>query len=276
MCPPVRLVTVHPALVHLPLGIAALAVMAFCWAATRRSERWTFVADVALWACTLGALLASAFGFVSFFTLRWPGGLRPWPQLHLAFGSASASLLLALSVVRARARQRGHTSTGWGSAALMLVVGAVVAFTGWVGGELLVFRDGMAVAAAGDGALAPAHSSRALPEPQTGDVLSVMGQVRGAFAEIETELTEAIANGYPPTLARQVDAHAARLQQLAAWLEQQQGSDFQHFASQLSRHVAELRSEAAAGKLRPMLAAAGSIEQTCAACHERLRWNEQE
>ncbi|HVZ37119.1 MAG TPA: DUF2231 domain-containing protein [Polyangiaceae bacterium] len=274
MFEPIRLVTVHPALVHLPLGIAAFAALAACCAAARRSQRWGFATDVALCAAAASALVAAAFGFVSFFGLRWPGGLGPWPALHVGFGVTSVVLLSALAVWRAHQRRRWRALPTWGDAGATLGIGAVLAFTGWVGGEVLVFHSGMAVAAAGDGALAPALTARSSPASPD-DVRAAMGDIRAAFAALETELDQAIVDGYGPSLWGRIDASAGRLQQLASWLTKQGGGDFQRFAAEVASKAAQAKSSAAAHNFSEVVGAAGAIQHACAACHVQTRWDQQ-
>src|SRR5262245_34438536 len=136
----VRLVTVHPALVHLTLGVLPVLVIGYAIAAWRRSERWSFVADVA---AAIGApitLATFAFGLVSNATLAWPDGLNTWRWLHLAFGAFTTLLFVLLAAFRLVLRRRGRAS-GVGAFVASSMLALVAAVAGWIGGEILVFRS---------------------------------------------------------------------------------------------------------------------------------------
>src|SRR5512134_3358792 len=103
---PIRATTVHPALVHFTLGVVPVFLVAYAIASARRSPRWTFAGDVAVW---IGAALTPATvasGLVSNALVSWPGGMQVWRWLHLGLAVASAVLFLALAVARLRALRR--------------------------------------------------------------------------------------------------------------------------------------------------------------------------
>ena len=181
----VRLATIHPALAHFTIGGLPLIVIAYAMAVWRRSPAWTLVGDAALVvtaALTLGT-----------------GPLRPGIERGGALAGRHRDL--ALDPSRLSASRRRRCSRRFAvlrlcsvarirrfrrrcSAALVIVAGVAV-FTGWVGGEVLVFHSGMAVRAAGDGALAPpVFDSTRRPK----DFLDAMRQVRAAWAAINTRL----------------------------------------------------------------------------------------
>src|SRR5262249_53446950 len=91
-----RLVTLHPALVHFTIGLLPIIVIAYVVAAWRGSERWRFTADVALWIATAFTLLTFAFGLASWYGLEWPGGLGAWPTVHLVLGCVGTGLFVLL------------------------------------------------------------------------------------------------------------------------------------------------------------------------------------
>jgi uncharacterized membrane protein len=270
---PLRLVTIHPLLVHFTIGLVPLVVLSYALAAYRRSPGWTFVGDVG--AC-LGAgltLAALAFGLVSNAVVPWPGGIEQWRWLHLVGGAVSSALFLALAGGRLRARRAAPTS---GRAALVtsVALAAVVGATGWIGGEVLVFHSGMAVKAAGNGALAP-RISASTGEPR--DMLDAMGQIRGSWAAASTRVASMIVEEPQDTDFRVVAQESDRMATLAGWLVDRASStgkegrgtamarDFRTWAQALS---------AAAGR-RDVTATTrtlGSLETTCAHCHEETRW----
>ncbi len=62
---PIRLITIHPALVHVPLGVLPLLVLAYALARRGDSERWTFVGDVLLFITAAFTLLTATFGLLA-------------------------------------------------------------------------------------------------------------------------------------------------------------------------------------------------------------------
>lgn len=311
----IRWTTVHPALVHLPLGISALAVVVFLWAAARRSERLTFVADIALYGAAAGVLLAAPFGLVSYFVLEWPGGVAPWPALHLAFGVASTVLVLGFATYRwIRRRRPGGETAGWGSALAMLGIGAVLLFTGYVGGEMLVFHHGIAVSGGAHGALAPSAS---WPEEPPADLSDAMGRLRGAYARAQTELSRSLVEAPTPRRFEEIADAAAHIAETAQWIAQRDGGDEkqgagvggaghdgaqqggsghggedhgsegtsgehhhggEHLAQEAKKLLQEaqtLRDAAQARDITKVTRALGNVEQTCAHCHAELRWKGQ-
>lgn len=278
---PLRWVTMHPALVHFPLGILPFAALAYVVAAARRSRPWTFVGDVALALGTLALLVAAAFGIVSWLLLAWPGGLDPWRWVHLGAGVGAGVLALTLTIVRLT-RMRRAPIAGAGTAASMAVVAGLVLFVGWVGGEILVFHGGMAVKAAGNGALAPAGERDAHP-PR--DLLHAMHRLRGAYGSATATMASAIVE-HPhgedfTTLARD----ARKMHDVGAWIvehgaegaeDEEEAEHLTDMASRFVGHASDLEHAASTQQLSLAADRLGVIQADCAECHEHTRWEEEE
>ena len=284
----VRLITIHPALVHFSLGTLPLLIFAYFMAMKRRSGRWSFVGDALLFFTALVTLATAAFGLVSFVAIDWPGGLALWRWLHLALGALTGALLIVFAAVRLRARRNGEPS-GAGAFGASAVVGVVALFTGWIGGEALVFHSGVAVSAAAEGALAPPWASRHAPPSGLEDA---MYQLRGHWASATVEVGKMLV--LHPTQERfdRLAADAGRIVELAQWLQTRSvesgggGHDgeaehqhAEHRGEQMRRMAASLGSEAqdlldAANERRTAAAAAslGRVAAGCVSCHEALRW----
>jgi hypothetical protein len=58
----IRLVTVHPFLVHFTIGIVPVMVLAYAAAVWLKSERWSFTGDAATVVCAGISLLTTSFG----------------------------------------------------------------------------------------------------------------------------------------------------------------------------------------------------------------------
>ena len=83
-------VAVHPSLVHVTVGTVPVLLLAYVLARRRASPAWTFAGDVTLGVTAAVTVAATAFGFVSFLLVGWPGRARA----------------LALTPPRARRRPR--------------------------------------------------------------------------------------------------------------------------------------------------------------------------
>lgn len=299
----VRVETIHPALVHFTVGAVPLLVVAYAVAAVRRSERWTFAGDVALWIATAFTVAAACFGLVSNSLLFWPGGLGWWRAVHLVSGLVVLGLLLALSTVRAlRHRQIPDARFAFAVA----ISAAVIAFTGWVGGEVLVFHAGMAVRGGAMGALSPPVAA---PREPSGFV-DAMGLLRAELSAVEVEVARQVADH--PTVAGFGGAarNADALARLADWLgrhpdalrrarprkfprradeisrvaghdDSAEGAaapslEIENYAVILGDGARELARAARARDLQGLATAAGRLRAGCAGCHESLRWRSPE
>ena len=290
----VRLSTVHPALVHFTIGALPLIVFAYAIAARRRSERWTFAADAALVVTAALTIATAAFGLVSNAVVPWPGGLELWRWLHLGFGAASAAALLALAAVRLSQRRTGSTSGG-GTFIAALVIALAIGFTGWVGGEVLVFRSGVAVRAAGDGALAPPAVRARSPK----HLLDAMDRLRAAWAAAESTTSAMIVQQPSDRDFRAIEDDARGMSQLSAWIATEgprslpnasqliahhheadahehapmtAGEHLSVMARELGEKTASLEKAARARDVVGTARLLGAIQADCAECHAELRW----
>jgi uncharacterized membrane protein len=277
----IRATTVHPAVVHFTLGVVPVIVVAYAVSALRRSERWSFAGDAALWIGAVFAVATVASGLVANALVPWPGGLETWRWLHVAGGAAGALLLVALAAARLRAFRRGAIA-GRGALATAVVLAVVLGATGWVGGEVLVFHSGVAVAAAGHGALAPTIVRRRQPPA---DLEDAMGRLRGAWAEATTTHHRMLVGRPTPEGYARIAAAAGELVPLARWLElegpreaaEHGGPDAaaatEFLAGQLRERAGALERAAAEGRWSEVSRGIGAVTSACAACHETTRWN---
>lgn len=284
----VRLETIHPMLVHLTIGGAVLLVIAYAVSAIRRSEQWSFAGDVILLVTTLITLATAAFGLISNWALPWPGGLGLWRWLHLGLGVLSTALLGTITYTRWRKRI-GHAeskSAGvlFGSIATMLVVFGC----GWVGGEVLVYHGGMAVKAAGYGALAPSVFPSKKPP---GSLHDSMYEIRGAWSPITTTTAEMLVHQPAPEKFKKIEENALRLDELGQWIQgkakpheymqsKNEGDDykgqreknFQQMSAELARLAKQLADAAKERDIEKSTQTASEMTNLCASCHYALRW----
>lgn len=277
MFPIMRLATVHPLLAHFTLGGLPLIVVAYAMAAWRRSPSWTLIGDAALGLTAALTLATGIFGLVSNAVVPWPGGIERWRWLHLGGGVATTLLLLLFALVRLVRGQR-ERATGAATLAVALAVCGVAGATGWIGGEVLVFHAGMAVRAAGDGALAPSLSA-ATPHPR--DFLDAMRGARAAWGGVQTRLAFMLVQRPSDDDFARVGIEAQRLQLFA-----QAMADFasQHprsrdalaaMAQTLAGDAQEIADGARKKSLQDIAHAVGEASGHCADCHEETRWKEQ-
>jgi hypothetical protein len=287
----VRLMTVHPALVHCTLGALPVTVVAYGVAARRKSERWTFAGDVTVSVTALLTLATFAFGLVSNAVVPWPDGVQLWRWLHLGFGVASTVLLIVFAAVRL-ARRRVANGSGGGAFWAALAISLVVGFTGWVGGEVLVFRSGMAVQAAGNGTLSPPVVRNRTPK----DLDDAMDRLRAAWASASTTTSRMIAVEPSAPDFDAVASDAGRLGELAAWVatdgprslpNRDQPSEHheegevhamtvgQHLslmARDLEEASRKLERAARRRDLEHTAQLMGAVSGECADCHVEMRW----
>ena len=276
----------HPALVHVTLGVLPVIVVAYALAIARRSDRWSFAGDVALWVGAIFTMGTAASGLVANALVPWPAGLATWRWLHLGAAVASAVVFLGLAGVRLRAFRRG-AAAGRGTLAAALVLSAMLGVTGWIGGEVLVFHSGIAVSAAAHGALAPTLVRASAPP---GDLDEAMAQLRGAWAEATTAHDLMLVE-HPTREGYARVASAARdLARVAAWLETdgprrvvehagehggpEMAATVEQLAGVLRERAVQLEQAAAAERWSGVTQALGAITSTCAGCHEAVRWRE--
>lgn len=266
-----RLATVHPALAHFTIGGLPLIVIAYGIAVWRRSLAWTLVGDAALTVTAALTLATLAFGLVSNAVVPWPGGLGTWRWVHLGFGIATTVLLAALAAIRLAVR---HPDRAAPAPLLLaaLVAAAVAAFTGWVGGEVLVFHAGMAVRAAGDGALAlPVRDTK----PK--DFLDAMQQVRSRWGAINARLAWMLVQHPRDQDFAEIAAHARRMEELTHAMadfgaRMPQGDTLASMAQSLGGDASDIVEAAQKKSLEDLAHAVGEASGDCASCHQETRW----
>jgi len=272
--------------VHVTLGVVPVFVAAYAVAVARRSARWSFAGDVAVWVGGAITILTVASGLVSNALVDWPGGsVETWRWLHLGLAALSAALLVALGWARLRAVRHGALASRR-TLAGALVLAVLLGATGWIGGEVLVFHSGIAVTAAGDGAYAP-PTSRSLAPPK--NLHDAMGRLRASWGEAETTFARMLvhrpsANGYA-----RIAAAAQELSIAAAWLEEagskamasdghSPGEDASgseaasEMAWTLHKRTRELEQAAKAESWSSVTRALEDVTSSCATCHETVRW----
>ena len=272
-----RLATIHPILVHFTIGALPVLVLAYVIAAVKRDPRWTFVGDVATVVTALITIVTFLFGLVSNFTLSWPGGLAGWRWAHFALGAFSTVLLCAFAAFRLVRRKQPHPFAGFETVGTAALVALFILGTGWIGGEVLVYRSGMAVAAAGNGALAPPTSNRA---PQPHDVDGAMHDVRSSWAQANATMASMLVDQPDDASFGRVADDAQRIENVAKWMQgegtkhvHKDADVFADLSRKLEASATDLEHAARAKDIQRSADALGAIGSRCAECHARLRWH---
>jgi hypothetical protein len=270
----VRWETLHPMLAHFTIGGLPLILIAYAIAVARRSPAWTLVGDAALWVTAALTVGTAVLGLVANAIVPWPGGIEAWRWIHLGCGLATTVLLVTLAGVRLVFR-RPDTAASPALLTAALVVAGVAGFTGWVGGEVLVFHAGMAVRAAGDGALAPpVRESTARPR----DFLGAMRQVRAAWGEINARLAAMLVQHPRADDFARIEHDARRMSELATVMGEAGAKDprsadlLASMAQTLGGDAADIADAARKKSLQDLARAVGEASAHCADCHEQLRW----
>jgi len=263
------------------VGAVPLLVGAYVLAWKLRSPRWTFVGDATLVLTAGISLFTFAFGMVSNFAQPWPAGLGTWRALHLAFGAASSALLVAFAVARVASRRVQRVTcvtcvtSGGRSAACALATAMCIGWTGWIGGEVLTYHAGLAVAGAAGGALAP-ELGRSPPRPT--DLRGAMGDLRFAWASIDTQLAAMVVNKPSDGAYAAVEGYARHLGQVASWMgtgaavrDPADEAQIRSHASALRGRAAELENAARGRDLEALEGAFADTTRVCLDCHDLLR-----
>lgn len=286
----VRINTLHPALVHLPLGIIPLCLLAYFVAASMgaaRGGRWVFVGDVALASAVVVTTLSAAAGYLAYFRLQWPGALDPWPLVHLVLGTSTTVGIWLIAGFRYRALKRSSSEARVSSARAqrwslpLSMTGITVAAlaTGYIGGEVLVFHGGMAVKAGAQGMLAPPLR---VDHRSPDSLHDAMHKMRGLWASSVAVSTRALTETPAAEHFRQIADDAEGLQKLTRWVidwahqpkpDAQHHADLDRLAQEMEDQALKLEQAATQADLPATLDALGKVSAACASCHVQARWH---
>ena len=141
---------IHPALVHLPLGLVVLSFVADFVAKVSPRESLRHVGFWSLLLALLGAAATIAAGYWDMDRAALNAETHEYVHLHLRIGWMLGGALIVLAIWRWRIRQQARRAVTAPYLVAALVVFALTMFQGWYGGEM-VYSHGAGVAAAGQG-----------------------------------------------------------------------------------------------------------------------------
>jgi uncharacterized membrane protein len=148
----------HPSLVHFPIALITLAVIAECVGYFRNSPTARAVGWWALVGAAVGGVLTVAAGYWDMGRAALTHETHELVHVHLKVGWALFAAIGALTVWRAIIRTKRQDTPGTGYLIAALLVLALTFFQGWFGGEL-AYAHGAGVAAAGQG-MRPAEQAK--------------------------------------------------------------------------------------------------------------------
>jgi uncharacterized membrane protein len=145
---------VHPALVHLPIALVLLSVMADLCARLIKSEvRRAAFRSVGFWSLAAGlagGMLAIAAGYVDLHRTDLRPETSSFVELHMTIGWMLAGCLFFLTAWRWLIWHRGQMTINTSYLVGAFLVLAITLFQGWYGGEM-VYSYGAGVATTGQG-----------------------------------------------------------------------------------------------------------------------------
>ena len=160
----------HPALVHFPIALITISVLAdllgriFRNAAMRSAAWWTLMGG------TVGAAVSVPLGYFDMNRASLTAETHAFVDLHLNVGWLLLIAVVGLTLWRAHFHTYWERPVRWSYLATALLVLGLTLFQGWMGGEL-VYSRGAGVAAAGQGT----ESAR-----QAQQRLNKVGEILGA------------------------------------------------------------------------------------------------
>ena len=152
---------IHPAIVHFPIALITLSVVAEFIGYFWRSEAARTVA----WWALVGTVISVAFTVPAGYTDMWRASLTPETHelvhTHLKIGWILAGGFVVLAAWRWFIRSKADAVPGGGYLTVAAIVFALTMFQGWYGGEM-AYAHGAGVSAAGQGVRAPERAKATL------------------------------------------------------------------------------------------------------------------
>lgn len=141
---------IHPAIVHYPIALMTLSVIADLLGYLSESPSLLAAGTWALFGAGIGAAIAIVAGLIDMNRAKIEAGPHRRVHFHMKVGFVLFAAIAGLTIWRWVISLDPHYRLGWGYLIPAFVVLALTFFQGWLGGEL-VFTDGVGVAATGQG-----------------------------------------------------------------------------------------------------------------------------
>lgn len=154
---------VHPAIVHFPVALVTLSVVADFIAYFARSSSLGTAAWWALAGGAIGAAIAIPAGLFDMNREKIAHDAHARVHTHMKVGLVLFTAIAVLAIWRWRIYIDSGDGPGWGYLIAALCVLVLTHFQGWLGGEL-VYSHGVGVTATGQGT----EAASAKPRSSTG------------------------------------------------------------------------------------------------------------
>ncbi len=128
----------HPRFVHFPIALCLVGAIFIALGLIRHRERWVGYGQISLLLGWLGVMAAVITGLID--QSGAPDEARSWPMINQHITAGIALLIavgLALYWPLRNKRLFSEGRARWGFLALLLVIVALVAIEGWLGGKLV-------------------------------------------------------------------------------------------------------------------------------------------
>ncbi len=133
----------HPAVVHFPIALVPVSVVADAIGTFRDEPRWSWMGRVLLTTAAAGAATAAATGLVAQEEVRVPDQAHPLLVTHRTLNASAGVIIMAMAFGR---RHREQASVA--EVALGALTVAVLSYSAWLGGRM-VYEHGVGVKPAG-------------------------------------------------------------------------------------------------------------------------------
>ncbi len=148
---------VHPAIVHFPIALITLSVVADLFGYLTDSATLRAAGFWALIGAASGGALAVVAGLFDMSREQIEDEAHERVHFHMKVGLTLFAAVAGLTIWRWLLYINAQNKPGWGYLIAALLVFGLALFQGYLGGEL-VFSDGVGVALTGQGAESPMHA----------------------------------------------------------------------------------------------------------------------
>lgn len=150
---------IHPAIVHYPIALVTLSVIADLLGYLTDSPSLQAAGTWALFGAGAGAAVAIIAGLIDMNREKIKTAPHKRVQFHMKVGFVLFAAIAGLTIWRWVISLDPHHGLGWTYLIPAFVVLALTFFQGWLGGEL-VFTDGVGVAPTGQGTESAAQAKK--------------------------------------------------------------------------------------------------------------------
>jgi uncharacterized membrane protein len=128
----------HPRFVHFPIALSLVGALFLAFGLIRRRERWIGYGQISLLIGWLGVMAAVATGLIDQSAAPDDAAIHAVINQHITAGIALLiAVALALYWPLRNKRLLSEGNARWGYIGLLILIVALVAIEGWLGGKLV-------------------------------------------------------------------------------------------------------------------------------------------